>query len=82
MLKLYTKSNCPNCLQLKNVLTNHNIPFEVVEDEKELMKVGSKSRIMSAPILEINEKYYSYQDFNNFIEIFSQILLKNSKINA
>ena len=79
MLKIYTKKNCPNCLQLKNVLNNHNIPFEVIEDEKELMRVGSKSRIMSAPILEINEKYYGYQDFNNFIEIFSQFLLKNSK---
>ena len=79
MLKLYTKSNCPNCLQLKNILNNYNIRFEVIEDEKELMKVGSKSRIMFAPILEINDKYYSYQDFNNFIEIFSEILLKNSK---
>lgn len=81
MLRIYTKSNCPNCLQLKNVLTNWNIPFKCTEDEKELMKVGSKSRIMSAPILEYNEKYYSYQDFNNFIEIFSEILLK-SKNNA
>lgn len=79
MLKIYTKNNCPNCLRLKNVLTNYNISFEVIDDEKELMRVGSKSRIMSAPILEINEKYYSYQDFNNFIEIFSQIILKNSK---
>ena len=79
MLKIYTKHNCPNCLQLKNVLINHNIPFEVIEDEKELMRVGSKYRIMSAPILEINEKYYSYQDFSNFFEIFSEIILKNSK---
>lgn len=79
MLKIYIKNNCPNCLGLKNVLTNYNISFEVIDDEKELMKVGSKSRIMSAPILEINEKYYSYQDFNNFIELFSEILLKNSK---
>lgn len=79
MLKIYTKKDCPNCLQLKNVLINHNIGFELIEDEVELMKVGSKSRVMSAPILEINGKYYSYQDFNNFIEIFSQILLKNSK---
>lgn len=79
MLKIYTKNNCPNCLRLKNVLTNYNISFEVIDDEKELMRVGSKSRIMSAPILEINEKYYSYQDFNNFIELFSEILLKNSK---
>lgn len=79
MLKLYTKSNCPNCLQLKNVLNNYNIPFEVIEDEKELMRVGSKSRIMSAPILEINEKYYGYQDFSNFFGLFSEIILKNSK---
>lgn len=79
MLKIYTKNNCPNCLRLKNVLTNYNISFEVIDDKKELMRIGSKSRIMSAPILEINEKYYSYQDFNNFIEIFSQIILKNSK---
>ena len=79
MLKIYTKNNCPNCLRLKNVLTNYNISFEVIDDEKELMRVGIKSRIMSAPILEINEKHYSYQDFNNFIEIFSQIILKNSK---
>ncbi len=79
MLKIYTKKDCPNCLQLKNVLINNNIGFELVEDEVELMKVGSKSRIMSAPILEINEKYYSYQDFSNFFEIFSEIILKNSK---
>lgn len=79
MLKIYTKKDCPNCLQLKNVLNNHNILFDIVEDEKELMKVGSKSRIMSAPILELNEKYYSYQDFSNFFEVFSEIILKNSK---
>lgn len=79
MLKIYTKKDCPNCLQLKNVLINNNIGFELVEDEVELMKVGSKSRIMSAPILEINEKYYSYQDFSNFFELFSEIILKNSK---
>ena len=77
MLKLYTKSNCPNCLQLKNILMKYNILFEYIVDEKELMRVGSKSRIMSAPIIEINEKYYSYQDFSNFFEIFSEILLKN-----
>lgn len=79
MLKIYTKKDCPNCLQLKNVLINNNIGFELVEDEVELMKVGSKSRIMSAPILELNEKYYSYQDFSNFFELFSEIILKNSK---
>lgn len=79
MLKIYTKEDCPNCSKLKNILTKYNIEFEVVEDEKELMIIGSKSRIMSAPILEMNEKYYSYQDFSNFFELFSEIILKNSK---
>lgn len=79
MLKIYTKKDCSNCLQLKKVLNNYNIEFELIEDEKELMKVGSKSRIMSAPILELNEKYYSYQDFSSFFGLFSEIILKNSK---
>ena len=76
MLKIYTKKDCPNCLQLKKVLNNYNIEFELVEDEKELMRIGSKSRIMSAPVLEMNEKYYSYIDFSNFFELFSKIILK------
>lgn len=57
MLKFYAKQNCPNCLQLKNILMKYNILFDYIVDEKELMRVGSKYRIMSAPILEINEKY-------------------------
>ena len=69
MIKIYSKENCPNCKELKIILTNKNIEFEETQNEKELMMVGSKSRIMSAPILEINEKYYSFQDFNNFLDI-------------
>ena len=76
MLKIYTKEDCPNCSKLKNILTKYNIEFEVVEDEKELMIIGSKSRIMSAPILESNDKFYSYIDFNNFLILFSNVLLK------
>ena len=76
MLIIYTKEDCPNCSKLKNILTKYNIEFEVVEDEKELMIIGSKSRIMSAPILELNDKFYSYIDFNNFLILFSNVLLK------
>ena len=69
MIKVYSKENCSNCKELKMMLANKNIEFEEIQNEKELMMVGSKSRIMSAPILEINEKYYSFQDFNNFLDI-------------
>lgn len=69
MIKVYSKENCSNCNELKNILTNKGIEFEEIKNEKELMIVGSKSRIMSAPILEINEKYYSFQDFKNFLDI-------------
>ena len=69
MIKVYSKENCSNCNELKWMLTNKNIEFEEIQNEKELMIVGSKSRIMSAPILEINERYYSFQDFKNFLDI-------------
>ena len=69
MIKVYSRENCSNCNELKWILTNKGIEFEEVQNEKELMIVGSKSRIMSAPILEINEKYYSFQDFKNFLDI-------------
>ena len=69
MIKVYSRENCSNCNELKCMLTNKGIEFEEVQNEKELMIVGSKSRIMSAPILEINEKYYSFQDFKNFLDI-------------
>lgn len=69
MIKVYSKENCSNCNELKNILTNKGIEFEEVKNEKELMIVGSKARILSAPILEINEKYYSFIDFKNFLDI-------------
>ena len=49
MIRIYSKENCSNCNELKWILTNKEIEFEEVQDEKELMIVGSKSRIMSAP---------------------------------
>lgn len=69
MIKIYSRENCSNCNELKMILANKNIEFKEIQNEKELMIVGSKSRIMSAPILEINEKYYSFQDFKNFLDI-------------
>ena len=69
MIKVYSKENCSNCNELKNILTNKGIEFEEVKNEKELMIVGSKARILSTPILEINEKYYSFIDFKNFLDI-------------
>lgn len=31
MLKVYSKNNCPFCVQTKNFLTQKNIPFEEIK---------------------------------------------------
>lgn len=31
MLKVYSKDNCPKCVELKSYLTSNSIPFEVVD---------------------------------------------------
>ena len=63
MIKIFGKDNCVKCEEIKVILENKNITFEYYNDLKTLMVIGSKARIMSAPIIEYNEKYYSMEDF-------------------
>lgn len=63
MIKVFGKDNCSKCEEIKVILENKNIKFEYFNDLKTLMLIGSKSRIMSAPIIEYNERYYSMEDF-------------------
>jgi glutaredoxin len=63
LIKIFGKDNCVKCEEIKVILENKNITFEYYNDLKTLMVIGSKARIMSAPIIEYNEKYYSMEDF-------------------
>lgn len=68
-LKVYGKQNCGNCVSLKNILDNNKIEYEYSDDQKELMKIGSATRIMSAPIVEYNGKYYTMQEIIKILNI-------------
>lgn len=68
-LKVYGKQNCGNCVSLKNILDNNKIEYEYSDDQKELMKIGSATRIMSAPIVEYDGKYYTMQEIIKILNI-------------
>lgn len=63
MIKVYGKENCSKCNSLKNILENKNLDFEYFDDIKTLMIVASKARIMSAPVIEYNNNFYSMEKF-------------------
>lgn len=63
ILKVYGKKNCNNCKLLTKLLDEKEIDYIYVDNEKELMKIGSEHRIMSAPIIVETKIYKSYQEF-------------------
>lgn len=63
MIKVYSKTDCGRCVNLKNLLTDRKIDFEYIEDMKTLMMVASRARIMSAPVVEYNGTLYSMERF-------------------
>lgn len=63
MIKVYSKTDCGRCVNLKNLLTDRKIDFEYIEDMKTLMMVASRARIMSAPVVEYNGTLYSMEKF-------------------
>lgn len=63
MIKVYGKVGCTKCVSLKDKLSADNVAFEYIEDLRTLMIVGSKAQIMSAPIVEYNNKFYTMEEF-------------------
>lgn len=63
MIRVYGKEDCAKCKNLKMILEGKELEFEYVEDKKQLMMIASKARIMSAPVVEYQEKMYSMDDF-------------------
>lgn len=69
MIQIYGKENCSNCKILKNILDDRNIPYNYIEDIKTLMIIGSKEKIMSAPIISYNSNFYSMTKFLEVINL-------------
>lgn len=50
MITVYTTSHCPQCQMLKSRLAQLGIPFETIDDEDKLRKMG----ICSVPVMDVD----------------------------
>lgn len=61
MIKLYT-TNCPKCKVLEKKLDELHVAYEKVSDIDEILNVSKQQKIMSAPILQVDDDYYKFAD--------------------
>ena len=57
MIKLYT-THCPQCRTVEMKLDKKNIEYEVCDD----VEVMKQLKFASAPVLEVDGKYYNFSD--------------------
>ncbi len=78
-ITIYTLKNCPNCEMLKGLLKKENIEFKQLSmNTPQAMTELSTNNIftMSAPVLQIDNKFYTTKELltNGIID---QNILKN-----
>lgn len=63
MIKIFGKDGCSKCESMKKILDDKGMEYEYTNNLKTLMTVASKARIMSAPVIEKEGKYYTMEQF-------------------
>ena len=63
MIKVFGKEDCSKCETLKKILDDKGLEYEYTQYLKTLMIVACKARIMRAPGVEKDGKYYSMDSF-------------------
>ena len=76
MVTLYT-THCPMCNVLEKKLKEAKIEFDTVDDKDTVVKIGKENRIMSAPILKVDDNVMNFTDavkwVNNYANWFQSI---------
>ncbi len=67
MIKLYT-TNCPKCKVLEKKLDELNLTYDKVYDKDVIMSVSRQNKILSAPILQVDDDYYKFSDALNYVK--------------
>lgn len=67
MITLYT-IGCPTCKVLEKKLQQKGIPFETITDTDKVVEVGRNAGIKSAPILQVDDNYYSFADAVKYLK--------------
>lgn len=66
-MKLYS-THCPRCLMVETILKQHDVPYELITDEDEIMKVADNNHIMGAPFAEIDGKIYNPSQLTKYLQ--------------
>ena len=61
MVTLYT-THCPMCGVLEKKLKAAKIEFDTVDDKEAVVNIGRENKIMSAPILKVDDKDMNLTD--------------------
>lgn len=61
MVTLYT-THCPMCGVLEKKLRGAKIEFDTVDDKDTVVNIGRENKIMSAPILKVDDKVMNFTD--------------------
>ena len=60
-VNLYTMTNCFVCKELKELLTNHNIPFKELSSDNDLQFLLDNG-ITKVPVIELDNQFYVGKD--------------------
>ncbi|WP_372715227.1 glutaredoxin family protein [Ilyobacter sp.] len=63
MIKVYGKSGCSRCQELKGILEGKKKEFQYIEDMGELSRVAMKAKIAMAPVVEYDGELYTMEEF-------------------
>ena len=61
-------THCPKCEILEKKLLQKGIVFTLIDDNAEVVKFGKEHKIMSAPILKVNNAVFSFSDANAWLK--------------
>ena len=60
-------TNCPKCNVIKKKLEQKGIKFDLVEDTDKVLEFGKLNKVMSAPILVIDDQIMDFKAANDWI---------------
>lgn len=71
MIDLYS-TNCPKCKVLIKRLTGSNVPFNLIEDEAQVLEKAKELGIQEVPFVIFNGTLYNFTDAMRSIELFKE----------
>ncbi len=60
-------THCPRCNVLEKKLTAKNVEFKMIDDPDEVLKIGEKYGLNSAPILVVDGQALDFSEANKWI---------------